>query len=142
MVAEVKTRKPRETIFDRKLKMLATLDCQLIFDKLEALDGQIDAALVEVEQTGMALAQARSAMEMAEIAACWLVEGKNETERKTRKAAALRDDPAYQGSVHTVTELEGQKVEASLRLGNAQRQTRRMDLQVDYRIAVLRFLGE
>ncbi len=134
--------KPRETLHDRKRKFIATLDCQSLFDRLGVLDEEIGAGLTSVERTTLSLAAARGAMEMAEITACWEVEGKNETERKTRKAAALRDDAEYQASVRQVTELEGQKVEANLRLGNAQRQVRRVEHQIDYRIAVLRYLGE
>ncbi len=135
-------KQPRQTLFDRKLKLLETLACQPLFEKLDALDDEMVAALADVERTAMALTGAKAVVEMAEITACWEVEGKNETERKNKKVAALRDSPEYQAAVHQLTELEGQKVEANLRLSRAERQAKHIDQRVQHRIAVLRFLGE
>jgi hypothetical protein len=129
-------------LFERKLKLVADqLSCRQLFVDLEAADTAIETGVwsrVEIDQR-LAAAQAEQAD--AEAMVSLTVDGKNEAERKAQKIRLLRDDPAYQSATAAVRDIERRRAEADAEAEALRRKSRRIERQIEYRIAALRLLG-
>jgi hypothetical protein len=128
-------------LFERKLKLAESLSCRHLFADLEAVDAQIDQALRERVERDQRLAAAQAQVADTEALIALQAEGKNETERKARRTQLLLEDTAYQQALATVRDLDRQRDELDVALESLRRQARRIERQIEYRIAAMRLLG-
>lgn len=128
-------------LYDRKLRQAESLECRGLLADLEAADQGIGRYLSERAHAEHELAAAKAALADAEVVAAAGVTGANETERRTNRALAVRDDPAHQRCLaeHRRAELHLAEIDAAL--DAEKRAARRLERTVEYRIAVMRFLG-
>lgn len=129
------------TLFDRKLKLGEALNCRQLFADWDEIDAQSEQATrdrIDLDQR-LTIAQAQAAD--AECLAALTVDGKNDAERKARKTQALRDDPAYGEAMAVVRDLERQRAELDATTDALRRKARRIERNIEYRIAALRMMG-
>lgn len=134
--------KTNETaLLDRKLKLMDQLRCRELIVEIEGVDERIIARLGEQAELQQQLAAAQAELSDAEALVALTVEGKNDVERKARRVAALRDDPAYEVAAGSAQALDQQLSAVAVDIESLKRRHRRAERQIEYRVACLRFLG-
>lgn len=128
-------------LLDRKLKIGESLSCRQLFIDLEEIDAQIEEAARERIALDQLLTASQAQLAEAESLAALTVEGKNEAERKAKKTQLLREDPAYCDALGAVRDAEFKRAEADVLAETLKRKARRIERQVEYRIAALRMIG-
>jgi hypothetical protein len=132
-----------ERLFDRKLALVRdALSCRSLFAELEAVDGELDRLGAEKAEIEDRLRALKAEADEAETLAVVAVEGRNEAERKARRAEALRDDPRHREAAARLRDAAGDAARVEADLERMARRRRRVERAIDYRIAALRFLGD
>ena len=130
-----------DTLLNRKLHLAEGLSCRDLFTQLTQADEQIAALSRSHSEERRRLDVARAATEEAAQVAGLEVEGKNEVERKARRALALRQDAGYIAAVTAERMAESRLSQIELDLDATKRRARRIEREIDYRTSALTFLS-
>ncbi len=128
---------PEEWLLERKLELVKTANCRDLFAELKANDAEIDTIGRIISDTMASLQEAKRQADEAEKLIALNVEGSNAEKRKADAIRLLREDQSYQGLLSQIRGYEATLADANLRHDSVKRNSRRIQMEIEYRTAVL-----
>lgn len=134
---------PAMVLYREKLKLAGALDCRpQLQDLIKANEAvyALERGRVEVEA---AVQAAKAAVAEAETLAALAAtpDGKNAEDRKLQRERAVQQDPGYQAACAALRGAEDSLARHQAQLDREKREARRIEKEIDYRTAALRYLG-
>lgn len=132
---------PATALFERKLKLADQFSCRSLLVELETVDAELADLFGQIERVNLKLKASTAQAEEHATLLTIGVEGKNEQERKENRAKLVHQDTAHGAMLAAIGAIEAERAGLLERHEAAKRAAKRIELTVQYRTEVLRFLG-
>lgn len=128
---------PEEWLLERKLELVKQGNCKDLFAELRANDAELDSIDKAIMDATANLQEARRQADESEKLVALNVEGSNADKRKAETIRLLKEDASYQGLLSQIRGYEATLADANIRHDSAKRNSRRIQMEIEYRTAVL-----